>query len=287
MRRRGEGGDSFDMLLDTMCNTFGGVCFIALMAAITSALAPDGDEDRLLKEVQMLTNRETARLIRTRDELVKSVAVQKDFLEQSKAGEAEKNARAALARLAASNITAVAELKRQRAGLEDEFAKCTTDVEYSRREAARLKRVLKDMDERLENLAAGKRRVMRTPVERALAGYRPVTVWLRRGVMYELGNEEHLNCAEREENGRMRWTYTPRAGRGIRMGEDFLNSAEFRALAGMVTGKKFLRIFSDGESYRALCEIRDRMIELRKPYNWYVENGAELKFIEGADENVQ
>ena len=39
---------SLDMLLDTMCNTFGGVCFIALLVSVISiSLPPDraGDAD--------------------------------------------------------------------------------------------------------------------------------------------------------------------------------------------------------------------------------------------------
>ncbi len=33
---------SLDMLLDTMCNTFGGICFIALLVALISASTPKG-----------------------------------------------------------------------------------------------------------------------------------------------------------------------------------------------------------------------------------------------------
>ena len=54
MKRRTSPSGSMDMLLDTMCNTFGGVCFIALMVAILSAVVPVGEKkdcpDEVLRE---------------------------------------------------------------------------------------------------------------------------------------------------------------------------------------------------------------------------------------------
>ena len=52
---------SLDMLLDTMCNTFGGVCFIALMVAIISASLPanqDDEKDAHAVSEQMIINKE-------------------------------------------------------------------------------------------------------------------------------------------------------------------------------------------------------------------------------------
>lgn len=287
MKRRGEGtGDSFDMLLDTMCNTFGGVCFIALMISITSVLMPDGEADGIREAERMATDREVAKLVRERDELKSAIRLQREFVEKS-ATNGTAIAISDLAVQAASNTAAVTELRRRRQELEDEFAKRTTDVEYSRREHARLKRLLKDMEESLESKSARRSRTIRTPVERALAGYRPVDVWLKGSVMYVLHNEAHCKRREWDENGEKNWGYTVQPGGGFRMGRKFLNSREFKSVVEMVTGKKYMRIFSDVESYTALCEIRDELIALRKPYNWHLGEETELKFIEGVDENVQ
>ena len=75
------GTGSLDMLLDTMCNTFGGVCFIALMVAILSAMSPkqqDGSKTGMVTE-QMLVDQEKARLVRRRDELKSAIEIQKSF----------------------------------------------------------------------------------------------------------------------------------------------------------------------------------------------------------------
>ena len=86
---RGErslGAGSLDMLLDTMCNTFGGVCFIALMVAILTAMNPKGDgtEAEGDAEARMLVDKEVAKLTRQRDELKSAIAIQESFLATNK-----------------------------------------------------------------------------------------------------------------------------------------------------------------------------------------------------------
>ena len=75
MSRRGNGGDisSFDMLLDTMCNTFGGIVFIALLLSILvgstarHAVKAQSSGSPSLAEVEELA--EESRLIRECEQL--------------------------------------------------------------------------------------------------------------------------------------------------------------------------------------------------------------------------
>ena len=75
MSRRGNGGDisSFDMLLDTMCNTFGGIVFIALLLSILAgskarqAVKAQSSGSPSLAEVEGLA--EEYRLIRECEQL--------------------------------------------------------------------------------------------------------------------------------------------------------------------------------------------------------------------------
>ena len=46
MKRSVIDGGSMDMLLDTMCNTFGGVCFIALMVVLISSAMPKSKDEQ-------------------------------------------------------------------------------------------------------------------------------------------------------------------------------------------------------------------------------------------------
>lgn len=159
---------SLDMLLDTMCNTFGGVCFIALMIAIISSSLPSKqDAEETADEVteQMVVDKEMARLKRERDELKSAIEIQKSFVATNSTKESRAFSAAQLATHIASNTTALAKLKSEKLELEDKLAKTTTDSEYSRREAQRLERLLKEMEERLGQPANMKYRAVRTPVE--------------------------------------------------------------------------------------------------------------------------
>ena len=59
---RDGGGDSLDLLLDTMCNLFGGIVFVALLVAL---LAGDGASKKVneaLNPTEDLLHREIANL---------------------------------------------------------------------------------------------------------------------------------------------------------------------------------------------------------------------------------
>jgi hypothetical protein len=129
------------MLLDTMCNTFGGVCFIALMVAIISASLPskkDLDATNDSVSEQMVVDKETVRLKRERDELKTAIDIQKSFIATNTTKESRVLSVAQLATSISSNSTALIRLKNEKFELEDKLAKLTTDSEYSSREARRL-----------------------------------------------------------------------------------------------------------------------------------------------------
>ena len=82
-------GGSMDMLLDTMCNTFGGVCFIALMVVlISSAMPKSKDEQSELDRVRQaeITTREVARLVQRRDMLKTALDLETEFVNANATG---------------------------------------------------------------------------------------------------------------------------------------------------------------------------------------------------------
>lgn len=280
---RGEG--SLDMLLDTMCNTFGGVCFIALMVAIISALRPqvsDGDDSE-----QMLVNRETEHLVRQRDELKSALDIQNAFL-ASNAAPGKAVALADLLKGVSSNETAVARLKAQKREFEDMLASLKTDSEYSLREALRLERLLKELEERIGK-HRGKQRSVRTPTEREISGLQCVDFWLRRGRLYLLKNRDQCNCEElpRDSMGRRRWNYSIISGAGYKVDESFFNGYDWRQIKSGLDSQGYVRIYADRQSYPQLCELRDALIHFRKMYNWHINESDELSFVEGYDGRVQ
>ena len=282
---REPGAGSLDMLLDTMCNTFGGVCFIALMVAIISAMRPqvsDGDDAE-----QMLVDQETARLARQRDELKSALEIQNAFA-ASNAAPGKAASLSELLKCISSNETAVVRLKAQKREFEDALASLKTDSAYSARESSRLERLLKELEERLGQ-QSGKQRSVRTPTEREIAGLQHEDFWLRNGRLYLLKNSRQCKWEElpRDATGKLHWNCTIIPGSGYRVDESFFNGHDWQQIKSGLDSQGYVRIFSDKVSFPQLCELRDALIHFRKMYNWHIRESDVLSFVEGYDGKVQ
>lgn len=289
-RRTSINAGSLDMLLDTMCNTFGGVCFIALMVAIISASFPKDqnvEENEAAVSEQMIINKETAKLTRERDELKSAIAIQKAFVATNTTKEARALSAAQLANSISSNATALVKLKNEKLELEDKLAKLTTDISYSTREAMRLARLLKGMEERLGEPVNMKNRPVRTPVERELGGYKSLDVWIRNGRMYCLWNTCHVYCKITDGSKGKEWDFRVCPGAGFLLEDAFYHSSDYRQLIELINGKVFMRIYCDAASFPQLCNLRDDLIRRRKMYNWHVCEDQTMHFVEGYDGRVQ
>ena len=289
-RNSSTSAGSLDMLLDTMCNTFGGVCFIALMVAIISASLPskknpDATNDSVSE--QMVVDKETARLKRERDELKTAIDIQKSFIATNTTKESRALSVAQLATSISSNLTALTRLKNEKFELEDKLAKLTTDSEFSSREARRLDRLLKEMEERLGQPVNTKNRAVRTPVERELGGYKSLDVWIRNGRMYCLHNESQVDCKITDGAKGKEWEFRIKPGRGYLLNDLFFHSAEYSGLVDILSGNVYMRIYVDALSFPQLCELRDDLIRRRKMYNWHIAEEQTLYFVEGYDGRVQ
>ena len=144
MKRSVIDGGSMDMLLDTMCNTFGGVCFIALMVVlISSAMPKSKDEQSELDRVRQaeITTREVARLVQRRDMLKTALDLETEFVNANATGIVT---RADMEKMLADVATSgdkIAAYEKKRVEYLDELAKLKTKDQYSKREAARLERL--------------------------------------------------------------------------------------------------------------------------------------------------
>ena len=283
------GTGSLDMLLDTMCNTFGGVCFIALMVAILSAMSPkqqDGSKTGMVTE-QMLVDQEKAKLGRKRDELKSAIEIQKSFVATNAAAAKSVNMAEMLSGIS-TNAMAIAALKAQKREFEDALASLATDSEYSAREASRLARLLKELEERLGK-HVGKQRAVRTPVERELQNLQNEDLWLRNGRLYLLKNRWQVKESEfqRGDDGKRHWEYRLISGKGYVIGESFFDGQDWREIKKKIDSKGYVRIYSDRKSFPQLCELRDALIHFRKMYNWHIAETDVLTFVEGYDGRVQ
>lgn len=291
MRRKNEGnGGSLEMLLDTMCNTFGGVCFMALMVAIISASLPAEKNPEADSEVvteEMVVDKENSRLMRIRDELKNAIEIQKSFVASNSLENVRMLTMAQLESGIISNKAAMVRLQKEKVELEEALAKAKTDLEYNKREYFRLERLLKEMEETLGKTMSLRKRSVRTPVERELGGYKLFDVWLCNGRMYCLRNSEHVYCKANKGPKGMEWDYSIKPGAGYLMNDSFWISKEYRNILDTLSGKVYIRIFSDTLSFPELCNLRDDLIRHRKMYNWHLANGEVLHFVEGYDGRIQ
>ena len=274
----GGGTGSLDMLLDTMCNTFGGVCFIALLVALISSALPKAvgtDEEHDVQK--LLADERLARLARERDEAESAVVLWEELLAEGEDG--------SVADVAA--VEGDLEALRARATLlEEEIRKRATDREYNRREAERLRLLAEELKRKLAEESERRKRQVRTPMEHEMAGWSPVDVWLRHGRLHVLDNPSHARVRTEGAGEWRTWTYRT-AGDGWEVGGSLWRSPGWREIEAELRGMRFLRIYSDRESFGELCEIRDRLIAAGARYNWHWTEEDELVFSVGRDERVQ
>lgn len=291
MRRRASEPGSLDMLLDTMCNTFGGVCFIALMVAILSAATPESSEtsETARATEDRVAARETERLRARRDELRQAVAIHEALAARAATNAVADADLAKLAGDVAGNEEKIRLYERRRAEYLDELAKLKTRTAYSRREAARLERLLKELKDKTGRTLFGRRRVVRTPRERDEQGLRTINVWLHERRLYMMDDKLDVKRSDTgEENGKKTWTFELVKGGGVPLDDDFFRHGRLWPQLQRRFGEKtYVRIFTDTVSFDALCLFRDALISRNSLYNWIVEEGTVMHFIEGYDGRVQ
>lgn len=281
---------SMDLLLDTMCNTFGGVCFVALMVTLISASAPKAanEEADLARETERrIVERERSQLLRRRDELKTAIEIQENFIRQNSTGVVMK---ADLRKLAASVGESESEIRRyekKRVEYLDELAKLKTTDAYNKREAARLARLLRDLEDKTGRPLFDRHRTIRTPRERRIEGLTHIDVWLHSGRLYFIDDSRDVRHDPVTDDT---WDVHLVSGGGRRLSEDFFQNGvgkEWIALQGRFNERSLVRIFTDTVSFPELCLLRDAVISRKSLYNWIIAEGDVIHFKKGYDGHVE
>lgn len=294
MRSRRFDSGSMDMLLDTMCNTFGGVCFIALLVTLLSASIPKGNDaerdGESVAAAKQIAIKEQDKLIRRRDELAAAIAIQEGFVERNSTGVVVKADLISMAGKIASNEGQIKLYEKKRVEYLDELAKLKTQTSYSRREAARLARMLKELEDQVGNPLFDRHRVVRTPKEHKVEGLRTIDLWLHQRRLYPIRTGAGF---VREEtvygrDGGRECDVRPVYGKGLLVDEDFFQSGSvWRGIRQGMGSTTYVRIFTDTASFAELCLLRDALISCNSMYNWIVNEENVIHFVEGYDGHVQ
>lgn len=286
-RTREVGAGSLDMLLDTMCNTFGGVCFIALLVAILSAMLPKDASDEEEDVRRMAVDETVAELVRKRDEFREAVKLKEDLLHAYETNATDAISAADVAALSGDKDAEEARLRKKLVELEEQIKTAATATEYNEKEHARLMKLSDELKRKLADFKDASRRTVRTPTERNLSGWGSFDVWIRHGDFFELHNPDQCSCEENGYGDEKTWDYRCIPGKGFKLDDAFLQSEQYRRIIGKIGGKTFVRIFADPESFPALCRLRDDLIRRGFNYNWRARDVDVLGFVSGIDNTVQ
>lgn len=279
------------MLLDTMCNTFGGVCFIALLVAILSAMLPkeasSQDADGVPDAAHLVEDERASRLARQRDELRAAITTQEEILQSSTTNKSVTVTEAELIGQIVDKDAAIRDLRQRLTAMEDELARLTTSTDYNKAEAERLRRLADQLRKELESAQFSRQRALRTPQEREMPGWRPVNAWFRQGRLHFLDNPDQVNVQETGYGEEREWRYTLRPGTGCRVDAAFFAGAAYSDACRLLRQQHYLRIYTDPDSFPDLCRLRDDLVKRGLRYNWHLHEGKELVFVYGTDERIQ
>lgn len=291
MKRRISEPGSMDMLLDTMCNTFGGVCFIALLVAVASASIPKVGHDSAARQVSenQIVAKESARLQNRRDMLKSAIEIHSSFVDNAATGVALKIDLLKAVSDIAANDEKIQLLENKRIEYLDELAKLKTRTAYSRREASRLARLLRELEEKVGRPLFDRHRVVRTPRERELQGLKVIDVWLHQRRLYMMNDNRNIKNIETGfEDGKHKWDCQLIKGQGVLLNDDFfLHGNIWPQMQRQFDETTYVRIFVDTISFDELCLFRDALISRNSMYNWIINEDDVIHFIEGYDGYVQ
>ena len=276
MRKPHVIADSLDMLLDTMCNTFGGVCFIALLVSVLSVSLPP---DRQGDEPATATSEDprVAQFVRQRNRLVESIKSLETQLVgmtdvADSASMAETEAKIAAARRRADACARENEKRR------DEAERVRGETDARNKRAAELNALIAALEAEIKDPKYVRARIVRVPHERKLSNYRVRDILLYRGDFYDLDDDSAVTVTE-TPNSR---TYSIRHGRGLAISDDFVKGLVWRQVLDQTISSTIVRIITDRESDKGLSILLQDLASRRRPYNWeYTNDGGSVTFVRG------
>lgn len=280
MKRGTSEMSSLDMLLDTMCNTFGGVCFIALLVSIISVSLPpdrpDAESDAGGNDLQV------ANLLRQRNALAAAV----DALEAQIGGQTNATPVADAAwfeQQIAETESKLGEVAAETAGKKGEASSIEADTASKNKDIGDLNAIIAALEKELDDPKYKRTRIVRVPHERFMADYTTRDLLLYKGRCYDLADKSQFFTTESPRS----LTYTIR-GNGVAMGGGFADEPFFRRLMDETASKVIVRIFTDQASAKELVALIGALASRRRPYNWrYNGGGSSITFVEGSDLYVQ
>jgi hypothetical protein len=281
---------SLDMLLDTMCNTFGGIVFIALLISIISSSLryQDADDARESNETVIEVDRkiEANRLVREEQELHAAMRHLEATL--ARTGQERGSSGADLAALVASNESLRLEIET----LDQTNAVLTTAMvdreEVTKRDMTTesdLRAQIAKLNDDLQEKRQAARRTVRLPRLHAIAGKRPVFVAIKDGKYYAVSTLPQQRLARQDAEYDTEDVAVEQSP-GMDVIEARRNAGQLikdkceeqgkmaQALAGMDPEKQFVSFAVYANSFAEFNYVKALFVNKGFEYNWAVMEGA-------------
>lgn len=289
MKRRLHSGnqDSLELLLDTLCNVFGGIILIACLLAMLSRPKPEvtpanevvDHEAGILLEKQMEQARaeldglqkRRAQLQREDDPSMKPLVQELEALK--KTAEERRQQRAEQDELAAKKAeqlmrdasTEIARLREQVQEAEKKLGVANKATEAARQRHAAMKKQLADLQLELETVSRLKVETVRFPRERQI-DRPPAPIILRHGQVFPLfdANGQPVPGIVRATAADGHFTAVPQPGQGLLPVRDAKRLREF--LPQLVGTKRYLTLYVYPDSFSTMRELKKLIFELGLDY---------------------
>jgi hypothetical protein len=299
-RRHGPSGDSLELLLDTICNTFGGIVFIALLIVLllqqtavvtqepTDEVSP-AELERLASELEVV-DAELASLRTARDDLAKRAEefapddVRALMRNRNRLTAETDLLRSDADKLAQENAVAVADLTQEEMALNSSLAA-----------VEKTQKAVEELREELDRVRKSFAKEIRNPLVRESTTFRSLDIIVRYGRMYvwhnydREGNELGLNTRDfvvtGEESGAL--VTHPDPTRGIPLKDDPASAAAILdQLKPFPSSRFYITVVVRSDSFRQFAGLRDVLIGSGYEYRLMPTNGPVVDR-GGTDSKVQ
>lgn len=279
--------DSLELLLDTLCNVFGGIILIACLLAMLSRPKPAEDPENqtvdheagilLDKKIEMARaeldglQKRRSQLQREDDPsmkpLVQELKALKRTAEEKRQKMAEQDELAAkkAEQLMRDSSNEVARLREQALEMEKKLGLVNKNTEAARQRHSALEKQLADLQLELESVADLKIEKLRFPKERQI-DKPPAPIILRHGQVFPLYDAKGAAAPGIEHIKSPDGTFTalPRAGEGLMPVRDAKRLREF--LPAYMRQGRYLTLYVYPDSFSTMRELKKIIHDLQLEY---------------------
>lgn len=290
MRKRNQDISSFDMLLDTMCNTFGGVCFIALLIAIISANLPKNPASETPVEVKTIEQNESMNaLLRKKEELLTALNLQEVI--KNKKNPDQSVLQKDVSEIRSSSEKASLRLSRISKEYEQLMAEISAlgaDLKVNEDAYDRLQKIAEELKKKEQDIKGKQTQVARAPMKHSTSKS-PLHLVFKKGRagIFNFPGTRYNTVDFEVVEGLESLLATPRDNFGIAVGNAFESSDLGKRILLTAKGDWFVNLLTDDLSFTEVCVVRDILIRNGVSYNWNCYQGGVISFVSASSFETQ